>query len=355
MLVGMENFAHITGGVVTIFNNFKEMLERNGFSVIPEYLSSPEQINASVREKKPDLMVFFFPELLRRAHLSKEFNSIPRILMFHSRPDFYFAMAHGLERRLKHYYINTHAQILMESYRSLLPKYIREGSVSVIPNGVIIPPEKAVPGKRHKKAVYFSRIDPGKGVDLLIEAFDIVSKKYPDWKIDIFGSANDESYLKAIKEMISRHGLEDRLILKGVAKGSTSETLAAYDFCVFPSRFEGFSIGLAEAMAVGLPSVGLRNCSGVNEIIVHERNGYLCEDTPEGLAAAIIRMIENPVEELERLGEAARKTIEEYSPESVEKKWLELIDSILNPAASYPLLPVKELVKIYKSPNLEHK
>ena len=66
-------------------------------------------------------------------------------------------------------------------------------------------------------------------------------------------------------------------------------------------------------------------------------------------------MIENPVEELERLGEAARKTIEEYSPESVEKKWLELIDSILNPAASYPLLPVKELVKIYKSPNLEHK
>lgn len=142
MLVGQENFASATGGVITVFNNFQKMLERNGFTVIPEYLVSDKSINDAVRQKNPDLIIFFFPELLRRSHLSRDFDSIPRILMFHSRPDFYFAISHGLERRLKKYYVNTRAQILMESYRTLLPEYIRREPVYVIPNPVTIPQDQ---------------------------------------------------------------------------------------------------------------------------------------------------------------------------------------------------------------------
>lgn len=345
MLVGLANFASATGGVITIFNNFQQMLQRNGFTVIPEYFTSPEKINAAVREKKPDLMVFFFPELLRSAHLAKEFNSIPRILMFHSRPDFYFAISHGLERRLKKYYVNTRAQILMESYRTLLPDYIRKEPVYVIPNPVTIPQDQVNYAIEQKKAVFFSRIDPCKGVDLLIEAFRAVAAKYPDWSVDIYGECDVPGYLDKIKSMIEDRGLAQNVILKGV---SNKSVLSSYDFCIFPSRFEGFSLGIAEAMAAGLPCIGLNNCSFVNEIIQDGKNGVLCEDKAESLADAIIKLIENPALR-ETLGNSARQTISRYTPESFERKWMDLIESALTPAPAHPLASVGRLTKLFRN------
>ena len=57
-------------------------------------------------------------------------------------------------------------------------------------------------------------------------------------------------------------------------------------------------------------------------------------------------MIENPRDRRE-MGPEARKRVSRYSPESVERKWLELVDDAINPAASYPLAPVKKLVRYY--------
>ena len=345
MLVGLESFTSVTGGVITVFNSFIQMLERNGYTVIPQYDTTPEVINGAVREKKPDLMIFFFPELLRRSHLSAEFNSIPRILMFHSRPDFYFAMSHGLERRLKKYYINTRAQILMESFRTLLPSYIRQEPVYVIPNPVTIPLEKADYTSEHKKAVFFSRIDPCKGVDLLTEAFELVVKKHNDWSVDIYGDCDVPGYMDSIKAAIKAKGLENNVIIKGVA---SNKVLVDYDFCVFPSRFEGFGLGLAESMAAGLPCIGLENCSAVNEIIQDNVNGILCEDNAESLAQAITKLIEDPGLR-KKLGTKARESISKYSPELVERKWMDLIEAALTPLPSHGLVPAGKLAKLYRS------
>jgi len=377
LVVGQENAGVVKGGTYAVFRYFCQMLAQNGYRVlaasysisdeVPQWCEGQDNlaylnlrtrykahdhfrtaIRRTLEEEQPALMVFFFPHLYVRAHLSRKFNHIPRILMFHSRPDFYFANFPALGRRLKRRYVNTHAQVLMNSFVRLLPPFIRQEAVSVIPNPVAVPDLEVQHSPVRHKAVYFSRLDPCKGLELLIEAFGIIAAQYPEWSVDVYGDSDVPGYREHIQQLIERKGLAGVVFLKGLAQRSTAETLCDYDLCVFPSRFEGFGIGLAEAMAVGLPSVGLYNCSGVNELIVNGENGLLCEDTPEGLAGAVIRLIENP-DLREKLGTQARKSMARYAPADVSEKWLGLIRGMLAPEDPCPLLPVRELIRLYSN------
>ena len=375
IIIGQENLASTTGGTHTVFRHLCELLSSKGYSVLAlchsedpavpawtqgktnlRFVNSrrlyegverfPDALNRLVGEERPQLLIFFFPSQYRQAHLSRDYAGIPRILMFHSRPDFYFAREWRLKSRLRHYYVNTHTQILMESFRKLLPPYILRGPVSVIPNAVDVPETSARYDIEHKKAVYFSRIDPCKGVDLLIQAMELVAQAHPDWSVDVYGDCDVPGYLEFLQNLIARKGLEKQVLLKGLSGQSAAQTFPGYDFCVFPSRFEGFGIGLAEAMASGLACIGLENCSAVNEMIVQDRNGLLCRDTPEALSAAICQLIEQP-ESRQRLGQQARKRVAVYSRENVDKLWLQLIEKALDPRPDYPLAPVRELVRHY--------
>ena len=60
-------------------------------------------------------------------------------------------------------------------------------------------------------------------------------------------------------------------------KGSTNDVpdvLRQGDIFAFPSAYEGFGLSLAEAMSMGLPAVGYKSCSAVNELIVDGKNGF---------------------------------------------------------------------------------
>ena len=74
-----------------------------------------------------------------------------------------------------------------------------------------------------------------------------------------------------LKKMIKDLKLNKQINLKGTTQ-TPLETLSKYDFCVFPSYFEGFPIGLLESQSVGLPTIGLQECSGVNQLVVNKDN-----------------------------------------------------------------------------------
>jgi glycosyltransferase involved in cell wall biosynthesis len=88
-------------------------------------------------------------------------------------------------------------------------------------------------------------------------------------------------------------------------------TLAALDVLVHASADEPFGRILAEAAAAGLPAVAFAS-GAAPEIVVHERTGLLVTPgDPEALAAAIRRLLGDPV--LRRsLGEAARHHAAEH-------------------------------------------
>lgn len=362
LVAAQANIASTTGGSITIFHHFCQLLAGMGYDVTGTchsenparpplldprvhfvntcYSDGPggryrPAFNRLVGRLQPDLIVFFFPHYCLEVRLKRCFNDIPRIIMFHSRPDYLFAQIPGFVRKLRPHYINTHAQVLLESYRDLLPDYIRRGPVHVIANGIQPLPGKTDYGVSHRKMVYFSRVDRLKGVDLLIDAMVRVKEKHPDWSVDIYGDVEPASFAEELQADIDRKGLSGRIRLMGLSSRPKDETLREYDFGVFPSRVEGFSIGLGEMMSAGLACIGLRSCSGVNEVIVNGENGLLCEDTPEALANALCRLIGQP-QERERMGLNARLWMRQYDPAIIDMQWIRLVRTVLGEEDFHP-------------------
>ena len=82
-------------------------------------------------------------------------------------------------------------------------------------------------------------------------------------------------------------------------------------------------------MGAGLHCIGLKACSGVNDLIKHNENGFLCAKNENEFAQKISLLIEN--QELRiKLGNKARELIKEYSFENYINKWQSFIEKVLD-------------------------
>lgn len=167
-----------------------------------------------------------------------------------------------------------------------------------------------------------------KNQELIIEAFGMLSKKYPTWKVKIFGETNvDTTYTKKVRTAIEKAKLEKVVEIGEVSNNIEKELLSASIFA-FPSTSEGFSLALTEAMSAGLPCIGLKSCPGVSYLIKNGENGLLCDNTPESLASCIEKLILNK-ELRKKLGKAARSAMRQYAPERIWDLWEKLLFSLV--------------------------
>lgn len=122
--------------------------------------------------------------------------------------------------------------------------------------------------------------------------------------------------------------MEDRISFCGTTK-EIRKCLAQSDIFAFPSASEGFGLALTEAMAMGLPSIGYRSCSAVNELIKNGENGFLCEDGIDDFAAKLEILIKN--QELRiQMGAKAHEDMKEYAPNKIWDMWEKLICKYMN-------------------------
>jgi glycosyltransferase involved in cell wall biosynthesis len=98
---------------------------------------------------------------------------------------------------------------------------------------------------------------------------------------------------------------------------------------VLPSRREGLPKSLLEAAACGRPMIAT-NVPGCREIVVHEKTGFLVPvDDPRALAAAMLRLVHSPSDRM-RLGDAARRLVDErFSDRLVGKATVALYQHLL--------------------------
>lgn len=101
------------------------------------------------------------------------------------------------------------------------------------------------------KKVYgnLCRLDPQKNHIFLLDIFNEIHKKENDSILLIVGSGPLE---KELKEKVNRLGLDNFVIFAGNQK-ETEKYYSAFDVFLYPTKFEGFGIVLAEAQASGLP------------------------------------------------------------------------------------------------------
>ena len=122
---------------------------------------------------------------------------------------------------------------------------------TVIYNPLTLKQGKAATGNC-KKFLTIGRFTPlHKGIDLLIEAFNLIAKKNNEWHLDIVGEGAEES---TFRRLIKEHQLEDRITIHPFTN-QIQDYYSHTQIYVLSSRWEGMPLVLVEAMAHGLPII----------------------------------------------------------------------------------------------------
>jgi len=164
-----------------------------------------------------------------------------------------------------------------------------------------------------------ARLDPQKDLPTLIRAFSFVRKERPA-RLAILGEGSERAKLEAlVKEL----GLEGDVWMPGFVDNPFKFMKRATVFAL-SSKFEGFGMVIAEALAVGTPVVSTDCPSGPAEILGGGKWGKLVPvGDHEKLAEAILETIENPPDR-EKLKERGRN----FSIDEVGGKWLKVLEAI---------------------------
>jgi len=167
--------------------------------------------------------------------------------------------------------------------------------VSVVrPGNDPVPP---APGSKDAvvRLLSIGSVVPGKGYDLLIAA--LVTLADMPWRLTIAGDRTRNPAAAAqLDADIEAYGLGDRVaVLGAVLPERIDELYLASDIFVLASRFEGYGMALAEAIAHGLPVVS--TTAGAIPDTVPAGAGLLVPpDNTTALAQALRRLIANPPE-----------------------------------------------------------
>lgn len=176
--------------------------------------------------------------------------------------------------------------------------------------------------EKRKLLLSVGELNENKNHEVVIKALSEISDA--DYGYFICGEGKLKNYLQ---ELIVKYSLQDRIKLLGY-RPDVRELYLAADLFVLPSKREGLSVALMEAMASGLPVV----CTGIRgnvDLVVHKKEGLLVGNpaSSDAFKAAVQPLIHS-AKMREQMGEAGKRRIEKFSIQEVEKKMRLLYQSI---------------------------
>ncbi|MEO7368619.1 MAG: glycosyltransferase family 4 protein [Gemmatimonadaceae bacterium] len=175
--------------------------------------------------------------------------------------------------------------------------------------------------------LYFGRLDIfHKGIDTLLQAVQLMAKRRPPLELRIAGRGSSAEKIKA---MIAELGVEHNVKLLGaVSDAERNELLATAAVQLMPSRFEGFGLAAAEAMAAGVPLVAAA-VGSLPEVVDAPRGGVLVPpDDPQALASATEKLLDDPYAR-SNLSITARESARRFSWSAVAEAHLQFINHVV--------------------------
>lgn len=183
---------------------------------------------------------------------------------------------------------------------------------------------QSFPKLENKTAIALGRLTYQKSFNFLLEAWAKVYRVYPDWRLLIIGSGEDENNLKLqAKEL----GLDQVVQFVAVTQNVIQYYENASLYCM-SSRFEGLPMVLLEAQAFGLPIVSFDCNTGPSDLIDHDKNGYLveCFDT-KIFADSIVKVIELNDSEYKFMCLQAKEKNKEYYCDNIVNQWVKVLEN----------------------------
>lgn len=288
-------------------------------------LSRPGRIRREVRASAPDVIISFMDTMNITVLLSCVGLGLPVVVSERTDPSL---------RRISQF------KVVLRDYFYLLARFVVvqtaraadyfESSlgkrIQIIGNPVPCVPLAARPEwpnpQGRMRIVSVGRCEWYKRLDQLIDAFASVAQRWPEWDLLIIGDGPERETLKAL---VRHHRLEDRIRLPGTTTDIFRE-LAASHLMAFPSQYEGFPNALAEGLGVGLPAIGRRGVSGVEDLIIDGKTGLLfdSERGTTALADALSELMGN-AQRRQEFGNAARRHILQWAQSHILRRWEDML------------------------------
>ncbi|MEG4075814.1 glycosyltransferase [Microcoleus sp. Pol14C2] len=193
----------------------------------------------------------------------------------------------------------------------LFPKRLRESQVPII--------------------LFMSRIEPKKGLDLLIPALESILEAGIEFHFILAGSSpQNADYETKIKVQIQNSSLAKYTTITGFVSGDLKvEILTKADLFVLPSYYENFGIAVAEAMVAGVP-VAISDRIHIAEDIQQAEAGWVGPLEVGAIAHSIKSALLNP-EERQRRGLNGKKYAEKYyNWEAIAQQTIDAYQQILS-------------------------
>ncbi|MFI3270103.1 MAG: glycosyltransferase family 4 protein [Rikenellaceae bacterium] len=202
--------------------------------------------------------------------------------------------------------------------------WAKNKNITRIYNSVSIIPEE-ISSLDSNRAIAVGRLTYQKGFDRLIDIWNIVNQKHPNWCLDIYGSGED---YEALHNQITRLNLNDVVTIHQPTSDILSE-INSSSMLLMTSNYEGLPMVLLESMSCGVPPIAFDCKCGPRDIITDGKSGFLVNDGDiETFATRVCELIENS-ELRQSMGIAARQdAIDRFSEDVIIKQWKELFKSI---------------------------
>jgi glycosyltransferase involved in cell wall biosynthesis len=214
--------------------------------------------------------------------------------------------------------------------RELAAHGVPTGKVLAIPNAA--PPRPSpwdaeatrLPGR----VIYVGQIIPAKGVDLLIDAVELLRRRGRDVTLDIVGALDawetplERGYRQALRDRAETPALNGAVAFLGHREDVPALMSRASVHCC-PSRpetREGFGLVVLEAKLAGLPSV-VGYSGALPELIDHRENGWICDPVTADSIAEGLDFFLTDSPRLVRAGRRARESAAMYSQTRFDAAW----------------------------------
>jgi glycosyltransferase involved in cell wall biosynthesis len=199
--------------------------------------------------------------------------------------------------------------------------------IRVIPN-CLQEEDPHITETKKEQFVYLGRLVFYKNLEVILRAFTIVTKQFPEIKLVIAG---DGPHKKSLQSMTNQLGVSNNVEFAGyVTPQQKKELLAQSNALLFPSKIEGFGLVMLEAFQQKRP-VLVSDIPPMSDIIEHNQTGIVIdEDDEEKWAEAIMSLIENP-EKSDTMGINGNKELKtKYNQELFYERILNMYKDVLD-------------------------
>jgi glycosyltransferase involved in cell wall biosynthesis len=212
-------------------------------------------------------------------------------------------------------------------FKNLIGRGVQSEKIAAIPNAVYLAPQGQRIIDDPFSVLFIGNVlnDPlQKGLDLLLQAWQRVSIKMPEARLTIVGDGDYTEFVTIATEL----GILHRVTFFGVSL-TINELYCSHNIFVLPSRYEGMSNALLEAMSFGKACL-VTTISGSDDVITHGVNGLKVEpENVSALADALLFLLEHD-SEAKAFGNNAREYVRmHHSPEKISQQYLNLYTRVL--------------------------